>query len=51
MARMLGRASVAACPVCRRAPGPDCAGKARTKRASRRQEDRQWRRELVDDAT
>lgn len=47
MARMLGRASIASCPVCRCAPGPDCPGKARTKRASRHREDRQWRREYA----
>jgi hypothetical protein len=49
MARMYGAFAKPCCPHCRNGYGPDCADKARGKRAQRRREEIQWRRDVADD--
>lgn len=46
MARMLGRLRGPQCPVCRCAPGLDCSDKGKSKRQMKREEKRQFLREI-----
>lgn len=49
MARMLGRSRPPQCTVCRTEPGLDCAEKGADKRAAKRIEGREWRRDIADE--
>lgn len=49
MTRMYGAYGKPRCPKCRAASGPDCADASRGKRAQRFREEREWRRDWVED--
>jgi hypothetical protein len=41
--KMLGRKNPSWCPVCHAPAGPDCPNRGKTKRQTKRIENRQWR--------
>ena len=49
MRKMLGRKIQSWCPHCHATPGPDCPDKGKTKRQAKRIENKEWRRDYLDE--